>query len=134
MTSTAANPRPPDIRPLWIPDDVKFDRLPPALQRAITEIIGPAYEEVVLAAQSGLERSMGVTYVHLLWLALIEMIDIARDMGPGLALGEGTDKHQKKIARHLRLVGQKDRIAKFLLEVQRFYDRGADKDRRGGPR
>ncbi len=124
----------PGTRPLWIPDGVDFDALPKPLQCAVADIINPTYNELVLQAQTGLERSVGLTYTHLLWLAAIDMIEIARDMGPGLERGEGTDQHQKKIKRHLRLVGQKDRLAKFLLEAQKFYDRGGDRDAQGGPR
>jgi hypothetical protein len=38
----------PDVRPLWIPENVVFDKLPVALQRAIKEIVDRAYDELVL--------------------------------------------------------------------------------------
>jgi hypothetical protein len=118
----------PGARPLWIPPELKFDELPAALQRAITEIVDPAYRELVLLAQNALERSMGLTYVHLLYLEIIEMIDVARDMARTLPRGEGTDAHQLKITRHLKLVAQKDRVAKFILDVEKFYDRAGPTD------
>jgi hypothetical protein len=60
MTHTAPEPQSPSPRPLWIPPDVKIDSLPAALQRAITEIINPAYRELVLEAQSAIERAAGL--------------------------------------------------------------------------
>jgi hypothetical protein len=102
--------------------------LPLALQQAITEIIDPAYRELVLEAQTGLERSVGLTYVHLAWLEMIEAMDIGKDMAQTLPKGEGTHAHQLKIRRYLRLIAQKDKIARFILEVEKFYARAAEVD------
>ena len=44
-------------RPFWIPDGVNFDSLPAELKIAITGIVDPAYNELVLSAASGLEQS-----------------------------------------------------------------------------
>jgi hypothetical protein len=44
---------------------------------------------------------------------------------------QGTDAHQQKIGRHMRLIAQKDRVAKFILEVEKFYDRAGEKDALG---
>ena len=125
--STAESPS-PNCRPLWIPPGLKFDTLSPALQSAIKDIVDPAYHELVLLAQTAIERASGLTYVHLLWLELVEMIDLGKDMGQTLPRGEGTGEHQEKMLRHMRLISQKDRIAKFLLEVQRFYERAGEID------
>src|SRR5262249_45975696 len=91
-------------------------------------IVEPAYRELVLSSANALEASMGMTYVHLLWLELIEAIDLGKDMGRTLPRGEGTDNHQQKIGRHMRLIAQKDRVAKFILEVEKFNDRAGEKD------
>jgi hypothetical protein len=126
-SSAVASTPPPSTssgpRPLWIPPGLKFDALAPALQGAIKDIVDPAYDELVLQAQTALERSSGLTYVHLLWLELVEQIDLGKDMSQTLPLGEGTGAHQEKMLRHMRLISQKDKVAKFLLEVQRYYER-----------
>src|SRR6266849_5954600 len=125
--SAMAGPAPqstaPGPRPVWIPPGLKFDKLSPALQRGIKDIVDPAYDELVLRAANSLQRSCGLTYVHLLWLELIEQIDLGKDMGETLPQGEGTDAHQGKMLRHMRLIAQKDKVAKLILELQRFYER-----------
>jgi hypothetical protein len=118
----------PGPRPLWIPPGLDFEALAPALQRGICEVVSPAYDELVLQAQTAIERSSGLTYVHLLWLELVEQIDLGRDMGRTLPQGEGTNAHQEKLQRHMRLISQKDKVGKFLLEVERFYTKAGEID------
>jgi hypothetical protein len=127
MSKSAEN-SPSPVRPFWIPPDLKVDQLSPAMQLAIAQILNPAYEELVVLAQSEIERSMGLTHVHLLWHELIQQIDLAKDMGQTLPKGEGTEAHQEKLVRHMRLISQKDKAARFLLEVQKFYHRVGEID------
>ena len=61
-----------------------------AQQNAITEIITPAYHELVLAAPNGFERSAGMTYVHMAWLELVEQLSLGKDLEANLPLGVGT--------------------------------------------
>jgi hypothetical protein len=118
----------PGPRPLWIPPEVRFDELSPALQRGIKEIVDPAYDQLVLQAQTAIERSSGLTYVHLLWVELVEQIDLGKDMGKTLLRGGGTVSHQEKLQRHMRVIAQKDKIAKYILEVQKFYHKVGEID------
>jgi hypothetical protein len=61
-------------------------------------------------------------------MELLEQLDLGQDIARTLPQGEGTAAHQEKLLRHLRLVAQKDKIAKFILEVQKFYERAGDMD------
>jgi hypothetical protein len=51
---------PPSTRPYWIPDGVDFESIPRNLQVAITTLVSPTYEELVLGAAPGLAQSTGV--------------------------------------------------------------------------
>ena len=121
MSTHPSAPPPPGARPFWVPDDLTFDTLPPALQGAIQAIVDPAYTELVLQAKTALEQSMGVSYVKLLWIEIIDAMDIAKDTARALSRGESPDGHQAKVGQHLRLIAQKGKIAKFLLEIQKVY-------------
>ncbi len=52
-------------QPAWVPEDVDFDKVPEAVRQAVAEIIEPAYRQLVTEAEDPLERSVGVTMVHL---------------------------------------------------------------------
>jgi hypothetical protein len=107
-------------RPFWIPDGVSLDSLPEELKIAIAGIIDPAYHELVVSASSGLEQSTGLTIVHLLWLEILDQIEL------GNAVAKHSDepdtfKHRETmIARHLRLVGAKNKTSNFLLRLHDF--------------
>lgn len=117
-TSTSTGPR-----PLWMPPGLKFDSLPENIQRAITEIINPLYEELVLAAPNGFERATGLTYVHTTWLELIEQIQFGNVLEGTLPRGKGLDDQSDRIDRLLRIIASKDRSAKFLLQIRKCFDR-----------
>lgn len=114
-----------DTRPLWIPPDLTFDNLPPALQIALTEVIGPLYRELVLEAPTELERSAGLTLVHAAWLEVHKQIELNRTLVDPLSRGEGTDELAKLVAESLRLAGTKDRLTKTYLQVRIFLEKRA---------
>src|SRR5438477_98569 len=94
-------------QPYWIPEGFNFDALPQAFQQAITEILNPAYQELVLAVGHPLERSAGATYVHLLWLELLQQFELGDQMDTRLWLTYRFPERADMIAQHLRLVGAK---------------------------
>jgi hypothetical protein len=71
-------PRPPG-RPLWMPEGADLERMPVEIRQAVAEILRPAYEELVDQAGSGMEKSLGASLVHLLWLEILEQYDIKKD-------------------------------------------------------
>ena len=108
------------LRPFWVPDGVSLDSLAEELKIAIAGVINPAYHELVVSASSGLEQSTGLTIVHLLWLEVLDQIEL----GKGVAQNSDepdTSKHRETmIARHLRLVGAKNKTSNFLLRLHEF--------------
>ena len=51
-------------RPYWIPQDLDLNSLPEGLRLAVSEILTPAYVELVLKAPTALERASGMTFAH----------------------------------------------------------------------
>ena len=94
--------------------------LPEGLRLAITEILTPAYRELVLEASTALERATGATFVHLLWVELNEQFNLGRTFpGAELLNGKAVDR-QATIDRLLRLVGAKQKAANFLHRIKEW--------------
>jgi hypothetical protein len=118
MVVASRDPKHPDNRPFWIPDTVRFDALPEAVRAAIIEIVNPAYQELVLEATGALEKAAGLSFVHTLWLEIVEQYEIGKGMAHMLPRGESSVTHRDAIGRHLRLLGAKEKFGKFLLQIQ----------------
>lgn len=121
MDATTANPS----RPYWIPDGIDFEALPNALQLAITGIVNPAYQELVLEAADALARSAGTTLVHLLWLELLQQFELGNQLENLVRPNHGCAACADMIAQHLRLVGAKQHTAQFLLRLKVFHEKYA---------
>lgn len=106
-------------RPFFVPGGVDFEKLPEELQAAIRGVIDPAYRRLVLGARDGLEKSVGVTVVHLLWLELLDQFDLADDLD-GMLRPAVSEERRRSIERHLRVVGAKTKASQFLLRLHEF--------------
>lgn len=101
--------------------------LPPRLQRAVIEIINPAYRELVLEETGALARTSGLSYMHLLWLELVEQFELGKYMWrKGPLYQKSTEVYKQGVARQLRLVNSRDKLAKFLLQVKAFRAKYGD--------
>ena len=76
----ASTPGDSTPRPYWIPPGVDFGRLPEQVRAAILGIINPAYQELVLGARDGLPKAAGVTLVSLLWLEILDQVELGQDL------------------------------------------------------
>ena len=95
------------------------------MQSAITGIINPAYQELVLSASPGLEQATGMTIVHLVWLELLDQIELGRDFAaslqsPSATMQQHSEEHEQCIARLLRTVGAKAKQSLVLFRLQEF--------------
>ena len=70
-------------KPFWLPADVALDDLPDELRTAVLGILTPAYQNLVAAARPGLEQSTGMTIVNLLWLEILQQVELGRDLTKG---------------------------------------------------
>lgn len=111
---------PEGTRPFWVPSGVDWDGLPAELQAAITAILVPVYKDLVLSAQEGLERATGLTLAHLVWLEILDQIQLNRLVLDADSSGDGGEERDLAIAKHLRLVQAKVKTSGLLLRVQEF--------------
>lgn len=117
-------------RPCFIPAGLNFDELPETVRIAAKEIIDPAYRELVLLPRSALEKSTGLTIVHLLWIEAVEQHQLNRKLTKQLSqtqFGQLPSSGDDMLG-HLRLLGAKDKACNFLLRLRKFI-----KKSRGDP-
>jgi hypothetical protein len=119
-TDNTANETP---RPYWIPVGLEFDSLPAEIRTAIRGVINPAYRELVLEAPDGLQKSAGVTIVSLLWLEILDHVQMGRELNNPRLMASTSDDREQLIARHLRLVGAKIKASAFSLRLSEFREK-----------
>jgi hypothetical protein len=112
-------PRPPG-RPLWMPEGTDLERMPVEIRQAVAEILRPAYEELVDQAGSGMEKSLGTSLVHLLWLEILEQYDIKKDYCKFDLLLEVDGTRGFAIDRYLKLVNSKLRLSSMLTRLRQL--------------
>ena len=109
--------------PLWAPVGFDASRVPAEVQQAAREIVQPVYEQFVVRAADGLEKSMGVTIAHLLWLEILEQFDMKKEYCEiDAVLGLPGNRHDA-IDRHLRLIDAKVRVGYFLVRIRDLRER-----------
>jgi hypothetical protein len=104
-------------QPLWLPSGVTFESLPAPVQQAVLAIVNPVYEQQVLEADDALERGQGLSYCTLLFLEIMSthgMMARAKDIGWDRVPGS------KGLAALVNVSIQKNRVAHFLLALQKF--------------
>lgn len=104
-------------QPLWLPPGVTFSSLPKPVQQAVLAILNPIYEEQVLGATDPLERGQGLSYCNLLFFELMTTCGVlqwaADETLYRMAISKG-------LAALVNVSSQKNRIANFLLALQKF--------------
>jgi len=117
-----AEPRPQNL-PLWAPAGVDLTVVPPEVQQACAELIQPIYEQFVVKAADGMEKSIGITVSHLLWLEILDQFDIKREYTQIEAVLNISHSRPEMIDRHLKLIDAKLRIGYFLLRIKELRQR-----------
>ena len=116
-------------RPRWAPAGVDFHALPAEAQEAVVEILEPAYHQLVRDAADPLEKSTGLTVVHLMWLEILDQLD----------LGEGyirdpfirsLGNRENLIARHLQIIEAKVKASAVLVRLREFRKEWGDPEAR----
>ena len=108
------------VRPFWIPAGVDFESLPPDMHAAIIGIINPAYRDLVLSAEPGLVQSTGLTIVHLLWLEILQQIELGSVGVDTISDAVQSENRDDSIGRYLRIAGAKIVSSAFLLRLREF--------------
>ena len=117
VASNAAVPRNPDA-PHWIPAGNRWNEMPEKIRQAVSRILAPAYRRFVLDAPGELERSIGLTLVHLMWLEVCDQVKMAVVGADPNSLDAVLSSPENMIDRHLRLTTVKCQTAELLMKLR----------------
>jgi hypothetical protein len=116
-----------EAEPYWVPYGVVMNDWPASLRAEVAALINPNYRELVLLARPGLAQSTGITIVHLMWLEILDHIELNQKPANDPATDQlnilGRETRAAAIERHLRLVHAKFKASDFLLRLQEFKAR-----------
>ena len=104
-------------QPAWVPEDVDFHKVPAAVRQAVAEIIEPAYRQLVTEAEDPVERSVGVTLVHLMWLEILEQHETKHEYLKTSILNLPQDRFAT-IDQHLRTLHTKVKVGYFITRLR----------------
>jgi hypothetical protein len=110
-------PRDPDI-PHWLPASDRWGELPETIRDAIPRILAPAYRRFILDAPNELERSVGLTLVHLIWLELCGQVQLSLAAADPNCLDAILKDPDDMIDRHLRLATVKCQTTELLVKMR----------------
>ena len=116
-----------------MPEGVDLQFVPAEVQQAARELVQPLYDQFVIGAADGLEKSLGVTIAHLLWLEILEQFDIKREYTQVEAVLNLAGNRAEMIDRHLRLIDSKLRVGYFLVRIQEMRKRISEQAQIGPP-
>jgi hypothetical protein len=104
--------------PYWLPMGKRWQGLPENTRQAALRLIVPAYRRIVLEARDELERSVGVTLVHLMWLEVCGQIQLGVITADPQSLEAVLSDPEQLIDRHLRLTTIKCQTAELLMKLR----------------
>ncbi|MEM9658271.1 MAG: hypothetical protein AAF961_07925, partial [Planctomycetota bacterium] len=98
-------------------------------------MVRPAHEQLVRAAEPGMERSIGMTIVQLMWMEVLDPWELPGSRQPLGESGEPQETsadsgRERVIQRHLHTIGAKLRAGESLRRLQQFKQRCAEYRRR----
>ena len=105
-------------RPLWVPQGVDIEVVPEEVRQALAEVVQPVYERMVLQTDDPLERSLGVTIAHLLWLEVLQQFDLKREYVQVSAVLGLSGNRSGLIEQHLRIIYSKVKVGEFLARLR----------------
>ncbi len=104
--------------PHWLLDDGQWIEMPENMRQLVSRILNPAYRRFVLDAPDELERSVGMTLVHLMWLELSAQVTLGKVIVDPQSPEAIMNNPDSLIDRHLRLTTAKCQTAELLLKLQ----------------
>jgi hypothetical protein len=103
----------------WAPPGVDLRHVAPSVRKDIAAVVRPVYEDLVLAVPDGLERSTGLTIVHLMCQEIVkqgslysyQLVDpVLSAICPG----------EEPIEKYLRIVESKVRVSSILVQLRLY--------------
>jgi hypothetical protein len=125
-TRTKTKPPPTPGSPLlppWVPNDRELELVPDAVRQAVNQVVQPVYERFVLDSSDPLEKSLGVTVTHLLWLEILQQADLKREYTEITAVLGTQNNHHREIDQHLRIIESKVKVGYLLTHIQELRRR-----------
>jgi hypothetical protein len=107
-----------DTLPPWLPVGDRWQNLPAAIRQAVPRVLVPAYRQFVLEAPDELQRSIGLTLVHLIWLEVCDQARLSEVVADPTCLAAVLNDPEKMIDRHLGLVAAKSQTSELLIKLR----------------
>ena len=107
--------------------------VPAEVRQAVVEVIQPIYERIVLAADDPLEKSLGVTIAHLLWLEVLQQFDLKREYVQYSAVLGLSENRSAMIEQHLRIIYSKVKVGYFLARIRELRQKWEDEQGKDAP-
>lgn len=119
--------------PYWLPRGPFWERLSEGVKRAVGEVLEPAYRRLVVEARDELERSAGITLVHLMWLEICDQAAMSDIVGNREEIDAFVKDPEAAVDRHLHLVAAKNSTAELLLKLRMVRETIQRQERLAGP-
>lgn len=101
----------------WRPPGVDFAGLPKDVRAAVAEIVDPLYEQLVVGVHDALEKSTGLTVVHLVWQEILDQQKLGKGYQDDPLL-ESLGNREETLARHLQLIDAKVKASYVLVRLR----------------
>ena len=116
MSKPTTTPNDPPL-PLWAERDVAFKKLSPDQQQTLRQIVCPLYQQFVLQPHDPLERSCGISVIHLIWSELLKQcalasLDYSRD-------DYSETRRGQQFAELFQLLNAKCQLSTLLIQLRR---------------
>jgi hypothetical protein len=124
LDATSATRKPPSTpipasRLYWVPPEIPWESLPADLQVALTEIVGPCHDTLVVGEREPLAKAVGLTLVTLLTVEVLTQFELGEEFLGKLPGAPADAKvRDKLIEKYLRLAGAKLKAANFLMRLK----------------
>ncbi len=108
----------PQGAPYFLPAGPEWNALAEGVRQAVVEILGPAYQRLVVEAGDELERSAGLTLVHLMRLEICDQTRLGVIAGDRRGLPALLQDPEEAIAQHLHLVAAKNSPGELMIRLR----------------
>lgn len=126
--TAAPEPGPDMTLPYWLSRGPLWAKIPEDLRQAVLDVLVPAYRQLVVDAPTPLERSVGITLAHLMWLEMAEQVRMATTVADPMAFLSDPSaildltKPAELVTRHMGLVATKCQTAELLMKIRAFAE------------
>jgi hypothetical protein len=99
---------------------VDLEVVPEEVRAAIEEVVRPVYERLVVDVDEPLDKSLGVTVAHLVWLEVLQQFDLKQQYTQISAVLGLPDDRSSAIEQHLRIIYSKVKVGYLLAHLRQL--------------